>query len=177
MHSDPKADQALSEKLLSVNLSEKQLQRFWRKVNRGGPDDCWPWNARQNDLGYGNVFIAGKCRLSHRIAFCISKGSFLDRLKICHSCDNPPCCNPTHLWLGTDLLNAQDRDAKGRRIKWRTYRGGEHVKAKLTDKQAKQICNLYAFGEWLHREIAEMYGVSSTTIQRIVTKSRWKHLL
>lgn len=177
MEHDSQASQLIAETLLSVNLSEKQLWRFWKKVNKGDTDDCWNWKARKNEGGYGNVFLEGKCRLAHRIAFCISYGAFDNSLKVCHTCDNPSCCNPAHLWLGTDEENVADRDAKGRLVNGRKYKGENHINAKLTDKQASEIRALYAFGEWLHRELAEMYGVSRGTIQRIVTGARWKHLL
>lgn len=174
---DPLDAPAVAEVLFSVNLSEKQLWRFWKKVEKGGPCECWNWNACKNELGYGNLNLFGKSLLAHRVAFAISKGAFRSSLKVCHSCDNPSCCNPSHLWLGTDADNVADRDAKGRLVKGKTFHGGSHVNAKLTDEQVSEIRALYAFGEWLHRELGEKYGVSRGTIQRIVTGARWKHLL
>lgn len=163
--------------LLELILSEKQLHRFWKKVTAGEHDDCWEWNRRRNKLGYGNVFLEGKCRLAHRIAYLIANGPFLDALKVCHTCDNPPCCNPAHLWLGTDGANVADRDTKGRLVNGHKYRGETHVNAKLTDQQVVEIRNLYESGEWFHKELAVKYGVSRATIQRIVVGERWRHLL
>lgn len=162
---------------LHVSLSESQLLRFWRKVSIGGPNDCWEWNRRRNDLGYGNVFIEGKCRLSHRIAYFIANGAFLDALKVCHTCDNPPCCNPAHLWLGTDGANVADRDAKGRLVNGKKYLGEFHMNAKLTNAQTVEIRRLYQSGDFLHAQLAQTYGVSKSTIQRITSGKRWRHLL
>jgi hypothetical protein len=177
MEHESQAAQPIAETLLSVNLSEKQVQRFWRKVTPGGPNDCWNWNAYINKWGYGCLFMDGKPRLAHRIAYFITNGPFLNALKVCHSCDNPKCCNPAHLWVGTDADNVADRDAKGRLVNGKKYYGETHIHAKLTDQQVIEIRKLYGFGFLFHKDLAELYKVSRGTIQRIVVGTRWKHLL
>lgn len=175
MTQDSQAAQPIAETLFSVNLSEEQLQRFWEKVTKGSPDECWNWNASKDDLSYGTVFLEKKCRRAHRVVFFLSKGPFPNVLKVCHTCDNPSCCNPKHLWLGTDADNVRDRDAKGRLINGKKYYGSSHVKSKLTEREVLQIRALSKFG-WWQRELAEMYGVSQVTIHRIVRGTRWKHI-
>lgn len=177
MEHDSQASQPIAETLLNVNLSEKQLWRFWKKVEKGAPEACWNWNACVNKLGYGSLHLEGKTRLAHRIAFFITNGPFDDTLKVCHTCDNPPCCNPAHLWLGTDVENVADRDAKGRLVNGRKYKGETHINAKLTDEEASEIRKLYETGNFLQREIAQRFKVSRQTVQRITAGERWRHLL
>lgn len=90
-------------------------ERFWGKVNRIGFEECWEWMAARDPNGYGR--IGGKrprAELAHRVAYRLTRGDIPLGLHVCHSCDNPPCCNPNHLFLGTDLDNNRDMRAKGR---------------------------------------------------------------
>ncbi len=94
-------------------MAERRAVNFWRKVRRGAPDECWPWEGNRRN-GYG-VFVFGrKAHAAHRFAFEVVHGDVPGGLGVLHSCDNPPCCNPAHLWAGTQIENIADRDAKGR---------------------------------------------------------------
>jgi hypothetical protein len=89
-------------------------ERFWSKVDRsGGPDACWPWTGRCYAAGYGQVGFKGRTTSAHRVALELSRGRPPKHLA-CHTCDNPPCCNPRHLYDGTASQNAADAYARGR---------------------------------------------------------------
>jgi hypothetical protein len=84
---------------------------FWAKVEFRGENECWPWLAGRYPSGYGH---SSRTEYSHRVAYRLSKGKIPRGFHVCHSCDNPPCCNPAHLWVGTAKSNMIDRDRKGR---------------------------------------------------------------
>lgn len=127
-------------------------ERFWSKVEKAGPDDCWIWKANRHRQGYGFFKLKGGLnRLAHRIAFSLEHGIELNpKQKILHSCDNPPCCNPKHLSLGTQKDNVQDMVNKGR------YVGA----TKLTESQ---VIAIYDDPRMQH-VIAADYGIHSTVI-------------
>lgn len=102
-------------------------EKFWSRVDKRGPDECWPWTGGRNTDGYGKAPRATGSRpigrgytAAHRVSWAIHFGPVPDGLWVLHHCDNPPCVNPAHLWLGTNLDNIRDRDAKGRSAASRT---------------------------------------------------------
>ncbi len=86
--------------------------RFWSRVGVCGPDECWPFDRLKNH-GYGGLLINGRDALAHRVAWVIAFGQEPNGL-VCHSCDNPACCNPKHLWVGDDHANSTDCSVKRR---------------------------------------------------------------
>lgn len=91
------------------------VERFWANVDKRGPDDCWLWTASRKPFGYGQMMIAGKMKRAHRYSWELASGSPPDGgLSVCHSCDNPPCVNPKHLYLGTQGDNIREAERKGR---------------------------------------------------------------
>jgi hypothetical protein len=101
--------------LVSVNENDKIKERFWSKVDKsGGGNTCWAWLAATTRGGYGNFSIDGKPRRAHRVVWEIVNGKIPDGLDCLHTCDNPPCVNPAHLFLGTKNDNMADMRAKGR---------------------------------------------------------------
>lgn len=87
-------------------------ERFWARVDKSG--DCWIWTASRYRRGYGQAYFEGRYYTAHRLAYTLTFGPVPMGICVCHHCDNPPCCNPAHLFLGTDADNMRDRDAKGR---------------------------------------------------------------
>lgn len=83
---------------------------FWRNVDKRGPDECWEWKRARNSSGYGRLGSTA----AHRVAWHLTNGQIPDGMYICHHCDNPPCCNPAHLFCGTQTDNMQDAKAKNR---------------------------------------------------------------
>lgn len=144
-------------------------ERFWGKVDIRGPDECWEWTAHRSK-GYGYISADGTQRIASRIAYELEYGEIPDGLHVCHTCDNPSCCNPKHLWLGTPADNMRDRVQKGRSA---DQRGEKGPCAKLTEKDVLNIRILYAQG-YAQKLIAQWHAVNHTTIHDIVHYKSWR---
>jgi hypothetical protein len=92
---------------------ESIRERFALRVQKLG-DGCWEWQGYQDPVGYGRFRFRGTMWLAHRVSWVLANGEIPDRLLVCHRCDNPPCVNPGHLFLGTTQDNALDKMSKGR---------------------------------------------------------------
>ena len=147
-------------------------QTLWKKIDIRGPDECWPWLGFRNEQGYGRVWIADIGYYAHRVIYSIARGGLIEWAApkdknafgfIRHSCDNPSCCNPGHLLIGTHTDNMQDKVQRGRLPNLKGERG---PRAKLTDKQAEEIRWIASKGI-ASSEIARLYGVSKPTIKSI----------
>ena len=145
---------------------------FWARVDKSGaPDGCWLWTGEKLPKGYGQFRINWERRLAHRWAWHFSIGPIPDGLCVCHRCDNPPCCNPAHLFLGTKADNLADMVAKGRHPKGRTK-----WRAKLTDDKVIRIRRFYAKGI-SGKALASIFNVSRSQISNVVTRQRtWIHV-
>lgn len=91
------------------------LTTFWKWVDRSDPDGCWPWTRFRGTDGYGFLRIGQKTIRTHRHAWTLTNGPIPSGAEVCHRCDNPPCCRPDHLFLGTHAENMADMVAKNRR--------------------------------------------------------------
>jgi hypothetical protein len=97
-------------------------ERFWAKVDRGDPDECWTWLAYRRPDGYGSLRMGTlgvdrRNERAHRLSWTLANGPIPAGLLVLHRCDNPSCVNPAHLFLGTDQDNADDRQSKGRGVR------------------------------------------------------------
>jgi hypothetical protein len=148
--------------------------RFWSKVDRSaGPDACWPWIAdAKTSAGYG-VFhpVHGLTMGAHRLALADKIGRPLASDEFaCHRCDNPPCCNPDHLFIGSHSENMADMTAKGR-----SAHGERKHSARLTDEQVIAIRRQAAAGT-PSRTLAARHAVAESLISMIIRGTRWTHV-
>ena len=145
-------------------------QRFWSNVRRRADDECWPWKDSPDTTHYGMISVESHATKAHRLAWQLLRGPIPDGLQVLHSCDNPPCCNPAHLFLGTPKINDADKRAKGRAP---SCRGEQNGHAQLTWEDVEQIRMIYRGGGVSQRRLAHAYCMSSAAIQAILTERRW----
>lgn len=142
-------------------LNPEQIKKFWLKVDVGHSDTCWNWKASRNrSNGYGQVVIGYQHAYAHRVAYEIKHGYIPEGLFVCHTCDNPICCNPDHLFLGTNKDNVNDAMRKGRM-------------GKLTQEQIDRIRHLRIEEQFSLRQLGQEFNVSISTISLIVNNKRW----
>lgn len=168
-----------------LRTDDRLKARFWVKVAIGGPDTCWPWLAyrgkSKRGLDYGKIGIDGRIHFAHRIAWELTNGPIPDGLRVLHRCDNPPCCNPAHLFLGTQGDNVQDmwdKQRHGARAKppvGHRCRGEAHHSARLTATDVVEVRRLAADGMSI-RAIAEQFGITPQSTRAIVQRKNWKHV-
>ena len=154
-----------------ANYDSRILIRFWAKVDKtSSPNGCWLWTAATYPDGYGTFFVKGSNFCAHRLSWELLFGSIPEGLCVCHRCDNPPCVNPEHLFLGTREENNHDRHRKGRT---NASRGEDNKWAKLTKDGALFIKRSHERGV----DLAKKFGVSSTTISKVRSGKVWARVL
>lgn len=156
-----------SETLPIPVMSDKDIERFLSKIDRGGENDCWEWKAGKRE-GYGRFRLENKNYVATRIMWKLTRsdpyGSF-----VCHTCDNPSCCNPNHLFLGSAADNNYDKESKGRA---KYPKGENNGLSKLTDVQAAEI---YMSTDKA-RDLAAKFNVSDVCINKIRNSETWTHV-
>jgi hypothetical protein len=146
------------------------VDKFWAKVDRRNADECWPWLGAPDKDGYGQIWDghAGKMKKAHRVSAELHHGQ-ANGFNVLHSCDNPSCCNPSHLSYGTALENQNDKVAKNRHAK-----GESQGHSKLTEAQVAEIRNRASDG---YRALCAEFQLAPSTVYRIWHGQAWKHSL
>lgn len=160
---------------------------FWSKARHNPDTGCWEWRGATNSNGYGILSpekrghrAGAKMSRAHRVSWELAHGPIPDGMCVLHHCDNPPCVNPAHLFLGTPADNAADRAAKGRNGR---PAGSGNGNAKLTDADVLAIRVRHRAGLQGRGgpnstgSLAREYGVGRTTVKRIIRRERWTHLV
>jgi len=152
--------------------------RFWDLVEKRGPEECWPWIGCRTKDGYGQFGLRltnGRWRTvgAYRVAFVLATGKDPGGLHVCHRCDNPPCVNPAHLFLGTSEENMADAQKK-RRALWRPDagrpRGEMHGGARLSRQQVEGLRAVRGLSQ---RKLAQKFGISQAQVGRILRGESW----
>lgn len=146
------------------------VERFWEKVRK--TDGCWLWTGSVVPKGYGQISLNNIPIPAHRLSYRIHFGEIPAGLCVCHRCDNPPCVNPAHLWLGTRIENNLDCERKGRR---RFAVGEACPQCKLKERHVREIRKKFSEGA-SKNELASQYGVVSMTIHAIIKGDIWRHV-
>lgn len=153
-------------------MANSILQRNWRLQSIDDllshcnhANGCMEWVGSRSVFGYGVFTRNGKEWLTHRFSWAMSYGEPAGGLHVLHRCDNPPCCNPAHLFLGTPAENMRDKYPRGERI----------TLSKLTEDGVRRIREARLFGAKV-KDLANIYGVSSRVIYAAVTGSSWAHV-
>lgn len=151
-------------------IPQRVLDRFWSTVDIRGPEDCWPWGGGYRG-DYGRVCARIDGRLiafsAHRVAYITKHGAIEPDALACHSCDNPACCNPNHIFPGTSADNSKDMKNKGR-----SRSGGRHPRSVLTDFDVSEIRRIGRSNP--SRVLAKEFGVDASTIRSVIRGDTWK---
>lgn len=151
------------------NYIEYAKRRFWKNVDVKGADDCWPWTGLRKKEGYGRFSYKGKPLGANRVVFFFTHGEW--PVFACHSCDNPPCCNPAHIYNGTQAENMRDAAIRGR-----MPCGLRHHNAKLTEDTVRTLRAEYAAGGISTAKLGRKYGVTQSNIVRVIHREVWAHI-
>lgn len=184
----------------AIELPPKRVAQFWLKAERG--PTCWRWQKGKDRDGYGIFTISTWPCAAHRVAWVLERGPIPVGMFVCHTCDVRDCINPDHLFLGTAEDNSRDMVAKGRSLKGdlsvprrypetrargerhgfrlhpeRRPRGERLGTAKLTDSLVREIRSRYEAGGITQKQLSVAYGVCSRTINLVVRRISWAHIL
>ena len=163
-----------------MDASPTISERFWSKVKRG--PGCWLWMASVEGGGYGQIMlkslpgnriIQGK---AHRVSYELNVGSIPAGMSVLHTCDNPPCVNPRHLFLGTNADNTADMRKKKRGFDIPAMPGEENPRARLTAEDVRRIRKRYAKGGVTFHQLGRQYRVCAATISHAVNRRNWSTL-
>ncbi len=152
-----------------------KLEDFWTFVDASTADECWPWKRSRCSDGYGTARVDGRTVGTHRVAWTLTNGEIPSGLSVLHRCDNPPCCNPNHLFLGTQAENCADRQRKGRTNRDPRNQGSTNGYARLTEDMVRWARQEVAAGR-PRGAVAQALGVHRATVGFAVTRKTWRHV-
>ena len=159
----------MTKQIQSMEMIANNPKLLWSNVTK--TNDCWLWNKSVNKSGYGSIRVGPTSVLAHRAAFLLSGNSFFLNKYVCHSCDTPRCCNPSHLFQSDQTGNMLDMKLKGRR---KNIGCGEaNGRAKLNKIFVNEIRKKRSNGKSI-KELALEYKVGLSTISRVVRQENWK---
>ena len=142
-------------------MTKTNEEKFWSKVNKLGPNDCWPWLGAKHPTGYGKLWLRLPdliCKPAHHAALILTGIDVPKGSVVMHICDNPSCVNPSHLKLGTQQENIADKIAKGRQPTGNKHRNTTISEQDVADIRASNLQGV---------ELARQYGVTPSTISNI----------
>ncbi len=148
-------------------MSARDIDRFWSLVSRA--KGCWHWLGNHTPDGYCRFHVNGKTYRAQRLMYWLTTGDDPGALEICHTCDNPPCLNPKHLWPGTGQENMEDRDRKGRQ-----HKGTQLKHARLFEAIVVAIRQTPT--RVPSSRLARRYHVTVATVNRVRQGVIWKHV-
>ena len=153
-------------------MPKKSTPESFAKSLLADEKGCMNWTRRTHKDGYGELTYQNKYWLAHRLAWTLANGEIPSGMCVCHSCDNPACCNPDHLFLGTHARNMEDMKVKGRRKNINA--GSKNGRAKLTEESAIELRLLYESKEWTQSSLAKRFGVSQGLVSAVIRRVHWK---
>ncbi len=157
----------------------EDIRRYFIPKIRLAESGCWEWIAHRNWRGYGQFTVNGVGVGVHRFVFQTMFGRLPRSICVCHHCDNPPCCNPDHLFAGTVKENSEDMVRKRRHCSitspWTLARGERNSQSKLTEDAVRRIVARYSQGESIHN-LARLYDVHAQAIRCVVRGYTWRHV-
>lgn len=148
-------------------MKPKTLEDLLTQVEKK-ESGCWEWVGYRDKHGYGWRYWEGRDWMTHRLVMKLLGHKLSRSIWVCHRCDNPPCCNPDHLFLGGPKENIDDKVSKGRQSK-----GAKHGMAKLTGAQVEEIRARYAAGGVTQKQLALEYGISDGQISYLVANKSY----
>jgi hypothetical protein len=152
-----------------LKYSSTISKRFWARTIPS--NECIRWLGAITSAGYGCVRINKQTYQAHRVAYELEKGEIPSNMYVIHTCDNRWCVNPEHLFIGTHQDNMTDKIRKGRQPQ---HHGENNPRARLTQKDIKEIRELYHSGNWKQKDIGLLFGIHQTHVSRIITWGVWK---
>ncbi len=155
-------------------ISKATAASFWARIKITAAGECWNWKGATVAFGYGILSVGGHRWYAHRLAYHLTNGHIPAGRFVCHKCDNPACCNPAHLWLGTIQDNNADCLKKGRHFCQRKKPSHLNPNAKLSQKDVNDMRALFDRQKITYRALGEIFGVTHTAAFKIIKGQLWQ---